>query len=180
MGVDISQERVKELLTYDPNTGFFTWKVMNSPTGTVGSKAGTITQGYRMIGIDGSMFRASRLAFLYMEGYTPENHVDHINRVRDDDRWCNLRHVTQSCNMRNVGNRKDNKSGVKGVTWDKKVSKWLSRITVNNKMIFVGLHKSLDNAACARLAAEQCLDWSGCDSSSPAYKYVKENILCPT
>lgn len=78
--------------------------------------------------------------------------------------------------MRNSGNRKNNTSGVKGIYWNKERVKWEAAITVNGKKINIIYCKSFNEAVCARLIAEQCLNWSGCDSSSPAFKYVQEML----
>jgi len=86
--------------------------------------------------------------------------------------WDNLREATQQCNQRNVGTRSDNTSGVKGVTWHKRDKQWVAQICVNKKNKSIGYYADFDDAVCARLAAEQCVDWAGCDSSSPAYQYV--------
>lgn len=172
----LTQERLKEVLDYDPESGVFTQKLRTSQRVKVGEQPGCITDGYRIITIDASHYRAARLAFLYMDGYLPENDVDHINQIRDDDRWKNLRHVSRSCNIKNFGNRKDNTSGVKGVVIINGPNKWKAQITVNGKNINLGHYYDFDDAVCARLAAEQCLGWPGCNGNTPAYQYVSKNI----
>ena len=82
----LTQERLKELLHYDPETGYFTWKISPNNAVKVGSVAGTSMNNYIRIIIDHKAYLAHRLAFLYMEGYFPEHEVDHINRIRDDNR----------------------------------------------------------------------------------------------
>jgi hypothetical protein len=104
-GAPLTQERLKEILHYDPETGMWTWikerKYMNI---LVGSIAGTVkSNGYLYIGIDRKQYRASRLAFLYMTGKLPPDEVDHKNRVRLYNRWSNLRLVTHSENQQNKG-----------------------------------------------------------------------------
>lgn len=171
-----TQKRLKELLHYDTKTGIFRWRVSRGGIRR-GDQAGCLyPNGYRYIRIDRKNYRASRLAWMYVEGYMPENEVDHINRAKDDDRWVNLRHVGRQCNARNCGNRCDNTSLVKGVHWHRRVKKWQVYIMVNYKNHYLGRYDDFDNAVCARLAAEQCLNWSGCDSSSPAFRYVKNNF----
>lgn len=92
----LTQKRLKKLLYYNPDTGIFTWKI-NSRRSLKDAPAGNLhPSGYIRIGIDSKEYRAHRLAFLYMEGYIPENDVDHINRVRDDNRWKNLRELVDS------------------------------------------------------------------------------------
>lgn len=175
----LTQKRLKELLHYDPLSGNWTRlkSVTNNGFSCVGRIAGTITdQGYRKIAIDGKKYKSSRLAFLYIEGYFPENIVDHINKKKCDDRWCNLREVSKSCNMRNTKVRANNKSGITGVFWATKDNRWRSYIHYNRKTHSLGDYKNFDNAACARLAGEQCLNWEGCDTSSPAYQYVQKML----
>lgn len=172
----ITQERLKELIHYDPDTGIFSWLVVRQGTSGVGSVAGSKSHGYLAIGIDGKNHSAHRLAWMYVHGYFPEHGLDHIDRVRDNNSIANLREVTQTCNMRNTGNTSANTSGVKGVHWEKTTGKWRARICVNGKLINLGRHTTFIEAACHRLSAEQAENWSGCDSSSPAYKYVMKNI----
>ena len=73
-----------------------------------------------------------------MEGYLPENDVDHINRIRDDNRWCNLRHVSRVCNIRNRDKFKNNTSGVTGVSWFDSRGTWRVRIAVDRKQMGLG------------------------------------------
>jgi hypothetical protein len=174
-------DRIHELLGYNPKTGVFTWLFGRLGTGGAGSVAGYVgSHGYRRIRVDGREYLAHRLAWLYVYGYIPENNLDHINRVKDDNRIINLREVSPACNVRNTGNRCNNTSGVKGVSWIKGEKKWKANITDKGNKKHLGQYKDFADAVCARLAAEQCLNWSGCDSSSPAYKWVRDNILQKT
>lgn len=172
----ITQKRIKELLSYNQDTGIFIWKESLGNRAIVGNIAGSDKpSGYRQIKIDTIPYLSHRLAWLYVYGYLPENHIDHINRDKSDNRIKNLREVSRSCNIRNSKIRKDNKSGIKGVTLHP-VGKWVSRISTKHKTKTIGYYDSLDEAICARLAAEQCLKWWSCESYSPAYRYVKEHI----
>jgi hypothetical protein len=175
----LTQNLLKELLSYNCETGIFTWKQPFSRRVSIGDKAGCVTaRRYVVVGVMGKLYLAHRLAWLYMYGYFPEKGIDHINRDTTDNRGVNLREVSQSCNTRNTGNNTKNSSGVKGVYFSKKQDKFGACIGDKGKTIHLGYHECLTEAACHRLAAEQCLDWAGCDSSSPAYKYVKEYTLC--
>jgi hypothetical protein len=170
----ITQERLKHLFHYNPETGEFIRKVANSNCVKVGDVAGSKdSNGYLRIYIDKNFYLVHRLVWLYVHGYFPENDIDHINRITCDNRLCNLRHVSRSCNLRNNGNPCTNTSGIKGVHWDKKAGKWVSSICNNKKVRYLGGFDNLLDAAKARLVAEEKLNWSGCDSNSPAYKYVK-------
>lgn len=81
--------------------------------------------------------------------------TDHINRNKLDNRRCNLRTVTRSQNQFNRGNPINNTSGYKGVGWDKEHQKWVSRIKVNGKKIFLGRYNSLQGAWLARRLGER-------------------------
>ena len=92
MNKKLTQKKLKKILKYNSETGVFTWLV--SKSGIKRKLAGSIDrEGYRRIGIEGKNYSASRLVWLYMEGYFPEYQIDHINRIKNDDRWENLRHV---------------------------------------------------------------------------------------
>ena len=132
--------------------------------------------GYRYVFINKKYQAEHRLVWLYHYGYLPENDIDHVNRVKDDNRVENLREVSRSCNVRNSPQRKDNRFGIRGVTWNKERGKWHVNISNNKELIYLGLFEDLVEAACHRLAAEQSLNWEGCDSSTPAYILVKEYL----
>jgi len=106
----ITQIQLKELLYYDHDTGQWIWLVQKNSFGgkqKIGSQAGYISHhGYRIIGINGKRYRSSRLAVLYMTGKWPKKHVDHKNRIKDDDKWDNLREATRSQNLANTNKRK--------------------------------------------------------------------------
>lgn len=73
--------------------------------------------------------------------------TDHINRDKLDNRKQNLRICKHANNMKNLGLRKDNTSGVKGVRWHKQLQKWNARIHVNGKEISLGCFHDLKEAA---------------------------------
>jgi HNH endonuclease len=99
---NLTQERLKELLSYDPATGIFAWKTRRNQLSGIGQQAGTIhARGYRKIIIDGRSYWASRLAWLYMTGRWPKSEIDHKNRIRLDDRFSNLREATPQQNSFN-------------------------------------------------------------------------------
>lgn len=134
----LTQEYVKLVLNYDPETGFLK-KKKTRRTDWIGKKAGCIgSGGYRVVNIHNIHYSAHRLAWLWMTGDDPEE-IDHINGNRDDNRFCNLRAASLTENRRNSKMKSTNKSGYKGVCWGKQHNKWRSTITVNRRHIHLGL-----------------------------------------
>ena len=172
--INLTQERLKEVLNYNSKTGIFTWKINGNKGIKVGDVGGVVCKsGYRYIYVDKVGYLAHRLVFLYVDGYFPENYIDHINRNRDDNRVSNLREVNRSCNARNYGNRKDNFLGVRGVNFWKSRNKWIVQIRINNKLHYLGMYKDFIEAVYVRLAVEQCINWNVCGQLSPAAEYIK-------
>ena len=150
----LTQERLKEVLDYNPETGVFVLRVDRGRT-RAGMEAGCVrTDGYITIMIDTKACLAHRLAWLFVYGYLPENNIDHINQNSGNNWIDNLREVSRQCNLRNTGNRTNNTSGVKGVSWHIHVKKYQVGITVNRQQIHLGYFKSLLEAAEARRQAE--------------------------
>lgn len=164
--VEINVTHAKECLSYNRETGDFYWKerplshfankrafgIFNSHY--AGKKAGTLRgDGYVVIQISGRLITAHRLAWCFVHNTQPKL-IDHKNRIKSDNRIDNLREATVTQNNWNVGKRSNNKSGVKGVCWKKRGSKWAAVITVNKKKVHLGLFESLDEAAKARKDAE--------------------------
>ncbi len=146
----LTQTKLKEILHYNPDTGIFTWLIAPSRSTTIGDIAGTyLKDGGIQICIAGKLYKAHRLAFLYMDGIFPVDYIDHKDTIRSHNWWSNLRKATFSNNMHNVTLRKDNTSGVKGVTWCKTYSKWLARVRLNGKYKHVGYFDDLNKAEIA-------------------------------
>lgn len=175
----ITQAELMEWLDYDATAGIFTWKQSPSREIKIGQVAGCKnSHGYIQIRIKGKRYYGHRLAWLFVYGYLPEHEVDHLDRVCHHNWITNLREVSHRCNLRNTDNPSHNTSGVKGVTWFKPTKTWMAHITIKSKTIGLGYYHDFSDAVCARLAAEQCLDWSDCGLSSPAYRYVANTIQC--
>ena len=142
----ITQEELKSLLNYDPETGLFTWLKANTRRVKAGDIAGTKSEyGYIRIRIKDKTYRAHRLAWLYVYGVNPIL-IDHINMVRDDNRLVNLREADKSKNKLNMGKRSDNKSGFKGVSYSKQSNKWRAACSVNKKQVYLGLYETPEMA----------------------------------
>ena len=182
LGVEMSIafKRVRELFDYRDD-GNLIWKVSNSNRAKIGHVAGTsYSNAYNQVSVDNAPYYTHRIIWLWHHGYLPEYDIDHINKDKCDNRIENLRETTRLCNLRNAKDHKNNKSGVKGVYRHKSWGKWQARIGLHRKAHSLGEYDSFDEAVLARLAAEQCLDWDGCDSTSPAYLYaVKNGLIYP-
>ena len=144
--------RVKELFDY--KDGKLYWKSKSSPKSRIeiGDRAGSLNNvGYRRIGFDRKSHLEHRLVWLLHYGNLPKD-LDHINRIRTDNRIENLRESNHSQNMMNANKQKTNygrecTSKYKGVSWDKKLKKWDARISLNRKIIFLGSFDSESEAA---------------------------------
>lgn len=156
----ISAAEVRRVLSYDPATGEFRWNVRSDRDASWNARfsdeiAGAVlTNGYRYINFNKKLHLAHRIAWLWMTGAQPEVQIDHINGDRADNRWSNLRAATQKQNSANQGLRTNNRSGVKGVSWESRSKKWRADITIGGKQIVLGRFRTIEDAAAARRAAE--------------------------
>jgi len=175
----ITQKELKKVLHYEPTTGIFTWKVYRNYNAKVGDTAGCLnkTNGYIQIRIYNKIYTAHRLAWLYMEGYLPEHDIDHRFRIRSDNRWSELRHVSRQCNSRNCKIRSNNNSNITGVYWAKDRNKWQVQIKINNKQIYLGGFTDFDEAVIARWEAEVEYGFPNCNTISSAHIYLIEKGL---
>ena len=149
----LTQEKLKQLLRYDEHTGLFTWLVRGkgSQVGAVGNL--NKSTGYCRVMVYGTSYLAHRLTFFYVTGKWPKHHVDHINGVRSDNSWSNLREATSPENKKNTKLRYDNNSGHTGVWWDKSRGKWVAKIGVDGKQVHLGRFTNKTEAIAARQAA---------------------------
>ncbi|QIG65803.1 HNH endonuclease [Ochrobactrum phage vB_OspM_OC] len=173
MKFELTQEIVKELIDYDPETGICRWKERDAkwfdPNGGnpldqrvkrwntrhANAIAGNLCKlkGYRHIMIFAKNYKLHRIIWLWMTGEWPDR-VDHINGIYNDNRWVNLRDVSDQENMKNQKIYKNNTSGVMGVIWRKDTQKWRSIITVDKQKINLGSYSSYDEAVFVRKEAE--------------------------
>lgn len=121
----ITQEILKSLLNYTPETGLFKWKVSRPPRGVIGAIAGFNNgSGYIKISIGGKKYYAHRLAFLWVEGEIPKM-IDHINHCRSDNRWENIREIDSATNCANVSGRRGLRK--RGKSWEVRYGDKLSK-----------------------------------------------------
>jgi hypothetical protein len=152
----ITQEKLKNILDYNPETGLFTWKEKIAKKIIVGETAGSLNKhGYVCIKIQKFRYSAHRLAWLYVYGSFPSGEIDHINRIKTDNKISNLRDATPSQNCRNRGLSKRNNSGYVGISWNKKSKKWQARIFLNKKSKSLGVYEKIEDAVLAREKAEK-------------------------
>lgn len=141
----LKQERLKEKLEYDLNTGIFTW-IVKHPGVKTGSSAGCkLNSGAIQIMIDGKKFAAHKLAFLYVTGMWPDE-VDHINGNNSDNRWFNLRVCNHSQNLLNRKIDRRSSTGKKNVTVDPRTGKYRVVLSIDGKRKWIGSYDSLEMA----------------------------------
>lgn len=148
----LTQERLRELLDYNPETGIFRWrKDMRRGGIKAGSIAGRVRakDGRCEIWVQGRLYIAARLAWLYVYGEWPNLDVEHRDVDSTNNRISNLRLATRSQNNGNVPARARNKSGYKGVHWGKSHGKWVAMIQFQHKHKNLGLFDRIEDAAAA-------------------------------
>lgn len=165
---------IRQTVEYDLETGIFRWKnrpvEMFNEDGRGGRKGNAArwnsrfagkqinnknADGYIQICILGKFYMASRVAWFLVNGEWPDCEIDHINGEVSDNRLINLRQATRSLNCANRSILKSNTSGHKGVGWHKAVNKWVAKIGVDGKEIYLGAFSSKDDAIAAYTTAAQ-------------------------
>lgn len=153
----LDHQTLTRILAYDPATGVFTWKAPLSNRVKVGEVAGQIDHhGHRNINANGVRYGAARLAWFYIHGEWPADEIDHINLIKDDNRISNLREATRQQNVRNVGMRRHNTTGFKGVTrHSQHRHKFCAQITIDGKPKYLGIFDTPEEAQAEYAAASQ-------------------------
>lgn len=150
----ITQDRLKEIFSYDPVTGVF-MNIQSYGSRRAGRQAGSPhNAGYIKLSIDGESHLAHRMAYLYMTGEMPTEHMDHINHVRNDNRWTNLRMVGRLENNRNKRPSRRSISGLSGVVWKERDRCWYAKVYDKNQEIYLGCFRDFFSAVCSRKSAE--------------------------
>tara|TARA_R100000541_G_scaffold34564_1_gene42964 strand:- start:1864 stop:2406 length:543 start_codon:yes stop_codon:yes gene_type:complete len=168
----VDQSTLKELVTYNPETGKMFWKArtakhINSSsalksfnTRYAGNEIKTIDgKGYYHGSFGGKFLRVHRLAWLYVYGEMPKT-IDHINGDRTDNRIVNLKSVTNQENHLNQRLNSTNTSGVAGVYLNKKSNRWCAQMKFNGKTYHLGSSKSFFETVCLRKSEERRLGFS--------------------
>lgn len=151
---DLTAEFVRSLLHYDPETGVFLWRfrptaIRGWNTKYAGTIAGTVRDEYRRISIGKKIYLAHRLAWLYVTGAWPKHQIDHRDLNRKNNRFKNLREASHGDNVNNMGLRRNNTSGFKGVHWHEGAGRWRARIDIGSQHIHLGYFGNKKAAAAA-------------------------------
>ncbi|AJY13486.1 HNH endonuclease [Burkholderia dolosa] len=155
MGEALAAQRLRELLNYDPETGVLTWRVGRQGNAGAGSVAGDVNaRGYRRVSVDRRRVMAHVLIWVIVTGEWPDRDIDHVNGVRSDNRWSNLRLATRSENNQNQRNaRRDNVAGLLGVSPNR--DRWAASITVDGQKQHIGTYDTPELAHAAYLDAKR-------------------------
>jgi hypothetical protein len=150
---EVTQLKLRSVYNYCEDTGELTYRVT-----TISGMAGELStsrhsEGYLSVCINRKSFLAHRAIFLYMTGKLPMQ-IDHINHIRDDNRWCNLRNVESRDNQLNMSLSKNSTSGINGVSFHKQTGKYRAYIMINRKQIHLGMFIDLNEAKKARKNAD--------------------------
>ena len=141
----VTQQELKTKYRYCQDKGLFYHNAGPKAGGVCGVKR---PDGYIKIDINRKTYLAHRMAYLYMTGTLPVDVIDHINGIKHDNRWANIRAVTQqqnSCNQHKLRNGKS--SPYKGVSWDSERGLWIAYITHNGRMKNLGRFSDVCMAA---------------------------------
>ena len=151
----LSIEEANQQFSYDHDTGIISRLVPKAAgkVGPVGIKP--TVNGYIHVSCKGQKVLQHRLAWLLMTGAWPTDEIDHINGIKTDNRWENLRSVSSRGNKLNRQRQQNNKSGVNGVHWHKPANKWRAVISINRKPIYIGIFDDIRDAEAARKRAEE-------------------------
>lgn len=157
MSADISHQRLRELLNYEADTGYFTWKY--PPRGRVAGRVAGCKRadGYILIRLDGHLYLAHRLAWLYANGEMPVDLLDHIDGDPSNNRLSNLRPATAAQNQQNreaIRISGDYSSRFVGVSWSKQHQSWEACLVKDRRRFRLGLFEREDQAAEAYISAK--------------------------
>jgi len=152
----LTQQDVKSLFDYDPKTGICTWKVhrLKAGPGDPIDERYVYRDGYIVISVKGKAQMLHRLIHLWMTGEHPKQQIDHIDGDKLNNRWENLRDVSQYenlCNKEHVEAKRKNPAP-RGVRKESKNS-WSATVTVDGKKLHIGRFDSVEKAEQAYLQA---------------------------
>jgi len=170
--VALTAEYARDCFDYAPETGKVTWRrrprehfkrnraYLMWNTRFALQEAGWLQpDGYINVGVNRAKHKLHRVVWLMMKGEWPKDQIDHINHIRTDNRWANLRETTNLENGRNQGKPVNNTSGVTGVSWHKQRKKWTAYINVNGHKYHLGIFTNIQDASNAVASAYKTNDF---------------------
>lgn len=138
---------LRAALDYDPSTGILTWTSGRRD----GEVAGTLhPSGYRQLSFENKTYLAHRIIWRMVTGRVPHE-IDHVNLVKGDNRWSNLREATTAQNGANKRAMSNNRCGLKGVYFNNNA--WAAEIQVHGVRHYLGRFATSELAAAAYSAA---------------------------
>ena len=155
---EISNEQLRKMVHYNPETGVFIWKEREPltrgdklfNTRFAGKEAGGLSEnandGYLRIKVKGTTIKAHRLAFVLMGEGWPIYDVDHINGDITDNRWRNLRKTNRKANSRNQKLYNNNVSGYPGIFWHSTKNRWCAQIGSAENREHLGCYNDFNEA----------------------------------
>ena len=121
-------------------------KITRNSRSQIDQESGNVSSyGYRLVMLDKKAYRVHRLIFMMHYGYMPKE-IDHIDGNTLNNRIENLRECSSSENKYNTKLRSDNKSGIKGVCWNKRANSWQAYLNSNGKRTYIGYFKDIQKA----------------------------------
>lgn len=158
-------EQVRQWLRYDQDTGVLTW-ALNRRNARAGTRAGSErgSSGYRVVSLGNCAYYEHRVAWLWMTGEWPKEQIDHINGDRFDNRWANIREVSQTVNQQNKRRATVRSSlGLLGASppQGKGRTRFKSTIGANGRSIHLGYHDTPEQAHEAYVEAKRRLHAGG-------------------
>lgn len=174
MNAPVPVDLLRQLLSYDPETGQLTWRP-RSPAMFAGARYSPAraasawnsrfagkpalnspdAKGYLNGGIFAHTYLTHRVAWAIHHGEWPDGEIDHINHDGTDNRIANLRLVTSAENKRNLPARRSNRTGVTGVFFNKQTRKYHAYIKRDGRRQHLGCFGTKDAATAARKSAER-------------------------
>jgi len=148
----MSVETIREILSYDPETGHLSWLISPRYGIEVGARAGSQrADGYRAVRIYRKFYKEHRLAWVLMTGAWPIEEIDHKNGVKNDNRWANLREASHAENLQNVV-QPIGASGFVGAV--RRGNKWRAQISILGRNTYLGTFKTPEEASATYMAAK--------------------------
>jgi hypothetical protein len=150
-GINLTAKKLRQVLSYDWETGIFKWRIKPAPRIRIGDVAGSDDgQGYIVIGYKGERHFAHRLAWLYMTGEWPTMEIDHEDTNPSNNKWLNLRDVPHSTNQHNHRRpQRNNQAGVLGVHYEVSTGRWRAQLRVGRRRILNASFVTMEEATAA-------------------------------